>query len=264
MLLIFLVAGLIVGSFLNVVVYRINLAENLVTGRSYCPHCKNQIRWYDNIPVLSFLILRAQCRDCKGKISWQYPSVEIFTGLMFAAVAWKFFDPADIATWTATSFYLGTVSFLIAIFVYDWLFLEIPGLVLWPAIGWAIAFNLIFDWSRLSLGNNLLNLATYSGTLAAFAAFMFFFLMVAVSREKWMGMGDAYLVILLGLIVGWPEILLALMLAFTIGAIIGLALIAFGKKKMDSQVPFGPFLVAGTFIAIFFSESIISWYAGLF
>lgn len=264
MLIIFLILGLIVGSFLNVVVYRINLAENLVTGRSYCPHCKNKIRWYDNIPVLSFLILKAQCRDCKGKISWQYPSVEIFTGVMFAAVGWKFFDLADVATFPATVFYLGIVSFLIAIFVYDWLFLEIPGLVLWPAIGWTIAFNLIFDWSRLSLGSNLLNLSTYSGTLAAFAAFMFFFLMVAVSREKWMGMGDAYLVILLGLIVGWPNILLALMLAFSIGAIIGIVLIALGKKKMSSQIPFGPFLVAGTFITIFFSESIISWYTGLF
>lgn len=264
MLLIFLISGLIVGSFLNVVVYRVNLAENLVTGRSYCPHCKNKIRWYDNIPVLSFLVLRAQCRDCQGKISWQYPLVEIFTGLMFAAVAWKFFNVADVATWTATSFYLGAVSFLIAIFVYDWLFLEIPGLVLWPAIGWTIAFNLIFDWSRLSLGSNLLNIATYSGTLAAFTAFMFFFLLVAVSKEKWMGMGDAYLVILLGLIVGWPNILLALMLAFSIGAIIGIVLIALKKKKMDSQIPFGPFLVAGTFIAIFFSESIISWYIGLF
>jgi leader peptidase (prepilin peptidase) / N-methyltransferase len=264
MIIIFFLSGLIVGSFLNVVVYRVNLAENLVTGRSYCPHCKNKIRWYDNIPVLSFLILRAQCRDCKGKISWQYPSVEIFTGLMFAAVGVKFFSATDVATWTVTSFYLGVVSFLIAIFVYDWLFLEIPGVVLWPAIGWTIAFNLIFDWSRLNLGSNLLDISTYSGTLAAFAAFMFFFLMVAVSKEKWMGMGDAYLVILLGLIVGWPEILLALMLAFSIGAIIGLALIAFGKKKMDSQVPFGPFLVAGTFIAIFFSTQIINWYSSLF
>lgn len=264
MIIIFFITGLIVGSFLNVVVYRVNLAENLITGRSYCPHCKSKIRWYDNIPVLSFLILRAQCRDCQGKISWQYPMVEIFTGVVFAAVGWKFFSAADVATWTATSFYLGAVSFLIAIFVYDWLFLEIPGLVLWPAIGWTIAFNLIFDWSRLSLGSNLLNIATYSGTLAAFAAFMFFFLMVAVSKEKWMGMGDAYLVILLGLIVGWPNILLALMLAFSIGAIVGLVLIALKKKKMDSQIPFGPFLVAGTLIAIFFSESIISWYTGLF
>lgn len=264
MIIIFFIAGLIVGSFLNVVVYRVNLAENLITGRSYCPHCKNKIRWYDNIPVLSFLVLKAQCRDCQGKISWQYPLVEIFTGLMFAAVGWKFFDLADVSTWIATSFYLGTVSFLIAIFVYDWLFLEIPGLVLWPAIGWTIAFNLIFDWSRLNLGSNLPALSTYSGTLAAFAAFMFFFLMVAVSREKWMGMGDAYLVILLGLIAGWPNILLALMLAFTFGATIGIILIALGKKKMSSQIPFGPFLVAGTFVAIFFSESIISWYISLF
>jgi prepilin signal peptidase PulO-like enzyme (type II secretory pathway) len=140
--------------------------------------------------------------------------------------------------------------------------MEVPGLVLWPAIGWVIAFNLVFDWNWSDSGTGILGSATYSGILAAFAAFIFFFLMVAISKEKWMGMGDAYLVILLGLILGWPQILLALLLAFTIGALVGIILIILKKKKMESQVPFAPFLVLGTFIALFFYNAIAGWYFG--
>lgn len=264
MILIFFILGLIVGSFLNVVVYRLNVAESLVMDRSRCPHCKTTISWYDNIPVISFILLKFHCRNCKAKISWQYPLVEIFTGLIFALVGWQYFKLVDAATWATTIYYLGIVSFLIVIAVYDFLYLEIPGLVLWPAIGWAIAFNLFFDWSVITFDNNVLNLATYSGALGAGAAFLFFFLMVSASKEKWMGMGDAYLVILLGLVLGWPNILLSLMLAFSTGAIFGLLLIALKKKKLSSQIPFAPFLILGTLIAIFWSESIIGWYFGLF
>lgn len=263
-ILIFLILGLLVGSFLNVVVYRLNVAETLVIGRSKCPHCKTVIAWYDNIPVISFILLKFRCRNCKEKISFQYPLAEIFTGLIFALVGYKYFDLSDTATWATAIYYLGIASFLITIFVYDFLYMEIPGLVLWPAVGWTVGFNLFFDWGRLDFGNNVMNLATYSGLLAAFAAFVIFFLLVAVSKEKWMGMGDAYLVILLGLILGWPQILLGLMLAFSIGAIVGIILIILKKKNMQSQIPFAPFLVLGTFIAMFWYGQIIGWYLNLF
>lgn len=261
---IFLVLGLIVGSFLNVVVYRLRVAETLVADRSHCPHCKTVIRWYDNIPVLSFILLKFRCRNCQEKISWQYPLVEVFTGLVFAFIGLRYFDTVDVSTWATTIYYLGIVSFLIVIFVYDFLYLEIPGLVLWPAIGFAVVFNLVFDWGMAGFGNDVLRLATYSGTLGAVAAFLFFFLLVALSKEKWMGMGDAYLVILLGLILGWPEILLGLMLAFTLGALSGIALILFKKKNMDSQIPFAPFLVLGSLIALFWYQPITEWYFGIF
>jgi prepilin signal peptidase PulO-like enzyme (type II secretory pathway) len=264
MFFIFFILGLIFGSFINVLVYRLNLAENFTTGRSKCPHCKEIIRWYDNIPLLSFIILKFRCRNCREKISYQYPLVEFFTGAIFALIGRSFFSAADAGTWAATIYYLGIASALIAIFVYDFLYMEIPGLVLWPAVGWAVAFNLLLDWNRTDLGNNIFNSLTFSGTLAAFAAFIFFFLMVAVSREKWMGMGDAYLVILLGLVSGWPQILLALMLAFAIGAIFGLVLIALKKKKMESQIPFAPFLVLGTVISLLFYNGIVAWYFKLF
>ncbi len=141
--------------------------------------------------------------------------------------------------------------------------MEIPGLVLWVALGVSVAFNLFFDWSKNGTINNVTDYAVFSGTLAGFIAFIFFFLMVAISKEKWMGMGDAQLVILLGLICGWPQILLALMLSFAFGAIIGVSLVFFKKKKMNSQIPFAPFLIVGTFVTIFFYEKIVDWYFGL-
>jgi leader peptidase (prepilin peptidase) / N-methyltransferase len=257
---IFFIFGLLVGSFINVVVYRLNMAENLITDRSKCPHCKNLIRWYDNIPLISFILLKFRCRDCREKISFQYPLVEFFTGIIFALIGARYFSAADMSTWAATIYYLGISGALVAIFVYDFLYMEIPGLVLWPAVGWAIAFNLLLDWNRAESGSSIFNSLTYSGVLAAFAAFIFFFLMVAISKEKWMGMGDAYLAILLGLILGWPQIILALMLAFAIGAIFGIILILLKKKKMESQIPFAPFLVLGTLISLFFYVEITSWY----
>lgn len=263
MLIIFFISGLIIGSFLNVVVYRLNLAESFLFGRSYCPRCEKPIRWYDNIPLLSFVILGFKCRDCGEKISWQYPLVELFSGILFALVGSQFFVLEDAATWATAFYYWVIVSFLLVIFVYDFLYMEIPSMVLWPAIGFTLAFNLFFDWSRVGAIGNVLELATYSGVLAALAAFLFFFLMVAVSKEKWMGLGDAQLAILLGLILGWPEILLALMLSFSIGALTGIALILFKKKKMESKIPFAPFLILGTFAAIFFYAEIVGWYLGL-
>jgi len=247
-----------------VVVYRLKVAESIAHGRSHCPECHKPIKWYDNIPLLSFILLRFRCRYCRQKISWQYPLVEFFTGVLFAAVGYKYFVAADFATWITALYYLGVISFLAIIFVYDFLYMEIPDLVLWPAVAWVIALGLYIDWAKMDGGNAILNSGVYSGVLAAFVAFIFFFLLVAASREKWMGMGDAYLVILLGLILGWPNILLALFLAFMLGAIVGLVLIALKKKKMESRVPFAPFLILGTLIAMFFYAPIINWYFGLF
>ncbi|HEX7586400.1 MAG TPA: prepilin peptidase, partial [Patescibacteria group bacterium] len=155
MLIIFFILGLIIGSFINVVVYRLNVAESLVLDRSRCPHCKKIISWYDNIPLLSFVILKFRCRNCREKISYQYPLVEFFTGVIFAIIGVKYFSATDVSTWTLTIYYLGAASALMAIFVYDFLYMEIPVLVLWPALGWAIAFNLLLDWNKTDLGNNI-------------------------------------------------------------------------------------------------------------
>ncbi|MFZ2226854.1 MAG: prepilin peptidase [Candidatus Moraniibacteriota bacterium] len=263
MFIIFLILGLIIGSFLNVVVYRINLAETLL-GRSHCPKCQKTIRWYDNVPVLSFVLLKFRCRDCGEKISWLYPVVELLTGIVFALLGAKFFVLTDSATWLITSYYLISAAALIVILVYDFLYLEIPGIVLWLGVGFAVFCNLVLDGQGTQVLGNLSDSATYSGTLAAMVAFIFFFLLSFLSKEKLLGMGDAYLVIFLGLILGWPKILLGLFLAFAIGAIYGIILIALKKKKLKSQVPFAPFLAIGTIIAMLYGTAIIAWYLKFF
>jgi prepilin signal peptidase PulO-like enzyme (type II secretory pathway) len=262
--LIFFLVGLIVGSFLNVLVYRTRVAEDIFFDRSRCPHCKKIISWYDNIPLLSFVLLKFRCRNCRKKISWQYPLVEIFVGLAFAMIGAKYFSIQDISSWTITLYFLGAAGFLAAIFVYDWLYMEIPEIFIWPAIAWSLTFNLIIDFNKHNFSGDIFSVSTYSGILAAIVAFTFFFLMSVLSHEKWMGMGDAYLAIFLGLVLGWPEVLLAMFLSFFIGSVYGIIAIALGKKKMKSQVPFAPFLVAGTFIALFWHAPIIDWYFGLF
>ena len=271
--LIFLILGLIVGSFLNVLVYRLQTTEKLFWDRSHCPHCKHIIRWYDNIPVVSFILLHARCRDCQKKISWQYPLVEIFTGIVFVLIGFIFFNANDLASWLTVSYYFFMASSLIVILVYDWLYMEIPSIVLWVSVALVVAYNLYADW-LIAYGNNLgwlspvvriktpllLQMHTYSGALAAFLAFLFFFLLAAKSKEKWMGMGDVYLVILLGLFLGWPQIVLALFLAFFLGSLYGLAMLILGRKKMKSQIPFAPFLILGTLITLLFYLPIINWY----
>jgi prepilin signal peptidase PulO-like enzyme (type II secretory pathway) len=165
---------------------------------------------------------------------------------------------------------LAVSAILIVIFAYDWLYMEIPSIVLGSGVILAVAFNLWADnVSFLSNTSTFSSLAifeglTYSGTLAAFLSFIFFFFLVAVSREKWMGMGDAYLVIFLGLILGWPKIILAIFLSFFIGSVFGIALIIIKKKKLKSRVPFAPFLILGTIITLFFYNLITQWYFSLF
>jgi len=248
-ILIFFLFGLIIGSFLNVVVYRLEIAESLM-GRSHCPKCQKQIRWYDNIPLLSFLILGARCRDCEEKISWQYPAVEFLTGVTFALVGAAFFSSWNFQAWGETAFHLALFSVLLVIFLYDFKFMEIPMLVLWIGVAAALGYYLVFDWLNFNPQMGLLSLRLFSGLLAGGLAWLAFFLLSALSREKWMGMGDAYLALLIGLVARTPLTLWALLFAFTIGALFGIILIALKKKTLQSQVPFGPFMVLGCFLAV--------------
>lgn len=249
MFFIFLILGLIVGSFLNVVVIRLNSVENLM-GRSHCPHCKKTVRWYDNVPVLSFIILSAKCRDCGEKISWQYPLVEIATGIVFAMLGTYFFVPGDYLSWVTVAYYFAIFSVLIVIFVYDLKYMEIPMLVLWIGVALAIGYVFFVDWSSYSGAIKFLSLKTFSGIVGAAVAFVFFYALAWYSKEKWMGYGDAYLGLLAGLIVGWPTIMITLSLSFTIGALMSLILILAMKKTMKSQVPFAPFFATGIFLTL--------------
>ena len=247
MLIIFLLFGLIIGSFLNAVVYRLNAVESLLE-RSHCPHCKKTVRWFDNVPLLSFILLSARCRDCGEKISWQYPIVELTTGIVFALLGNYFFNLADASSWLLTAYYLVIFSILLIIFVYDLKYMEIPMLILWIGVGVSLVYFVFSDWQSFHAATSILDLRTISGLLGGLVAGGFFFALAAYSKETWMGYGDAYLGILAGLVVGWPNIWGALLLSFTIGALISVGLIALRKKTMKSQVPFAPFLITGVFL----------------
>lgn len=249
MIIIFLLFGLIIGSFINAVVYRLNAVESLWE-RSHCPNCKKKVRWFDNVPLLSFLILSARCRDCGEKISWQYPVVELTTGFMFAILGNYFFEILVPSSWFLTLFYLFIFSLLMVIFVYDFKYMEIPMLVLWLGVGISLAYLIFSDWQKFATVASFLDLGTISGLIGALVAFLFFYGLAAYSKETWMGYGDAYLGILIGLVSGWPNILATLMLSFSIGAIVSVGLIAVSKKTMKSQVPFAPFLITGTFLVV--------------
>ncbi len=263
MIAIFFLIGLIVGSFLGAVNYRLKVAEDIVFKRSHCPKCKKPIRWYDNVPLLSFIILWGECRDCRKKISWQYPAIEFLTGLLYAAVAWKFLGGWGMSAekiLTAPeaiemAFWLFMVTYLVLIFFHDFDYMLIPDAAIWPAI----VITILFQWWKYlqgPLGIATLKNPFMSSLLAAFAASCFFFFLIWVSRGKWIGGGDVKLGFLSGVIVGWPKILFVLFFAYMIGAIVSLVLIVAKKKTWKSQIPFGPFIVSGILIVMFFSEQI--------
>ena len=277
--------GLVFGSFLNVVVYRLKSGGSIGLSRSFCPNCRTILRWYDLIPILSFICLRGRCRYCHKKISWQYPIVEILSGLIWVIVAYKInfqFFPTfqsgssisqpnlgnlgEIGTIFIFLYYIFILSSLLVIAVYDFKWRIIPDKIVYPAIAAALIFNLfeISKYQNLEI-LKYLNIEIFIWPfLVAIVAFLFFFLIFYFSNGKAMGLGDAKLAFLIGLFLGHPLAVAAFMLAFVIGAIFGIILIGLGKifshyKKwgMKSQIAFGPFLVLGAFLAFFFSNLII-------
>jgi len=257
MIFFFFLFGLAAGSFLNSVIYRLDTGESLIKTRSHCPHCKKTLSWMELIPVVSFILQKGRCKHCKKPISWQYPLVEIATGLLFILVAFYNFN------FIVTCYLLLVICFLIIIFVYDLKHYIIPDQVVYPAIVLAFGFrilNLFENW-KLKIENldPLLNFV-----LAAILAGAFFLVIVLISRGKWMGMGDVKLAVFMGLVLGWPKIILALFLAFLIGAFVSVILMILKKKTLKSEIPFGPFLAAATILTLFLGSTLIDWYLGLF
>ena len=255
--------GLFIGSFLNVIICRLGTKESIIRSRSHCPKCGALLKWSDLIPLVSFLIQKGKCRYCGKKISWQYPLVELATGLLFLFVVLKsplatggsysiatgFFASLRMTMIMEPLFFLLVICFLLVIFVYDLKHYLIPDKIVYPAI----------IITLLNLGAKLLRIEElssqiYTPLLAALLSSGFFLFLVLISKGKWLGLGDVKLAGLMGLILGWPNILLALFLAFMSGAIVGITLIVAGKKTMKSQIPFGPFLAGATLVIIIFGD----------
>jgi len=250
--------GLTVGSFLNCIIYRLKENKGFFWGRSYCPLCKHKLSWQDLIPLLSFVLLKGKCRYCQKPISLQYPLVELGTGMLFLLI-FNQFSIFNFQNLLATCYLLLTTCFLIIIFIYDLKHFIIPDEVIYPAIVIAFLYNLFHSFYILHTIYYIL----YS-IFSALGASLFFLLIYLISQGKWLGFGDVKLAFFMGLFLGSPNILVALFLAFFIGALVGLGLIIAGKKTLKSEVPFGPFLVTGTFLAMFWAKEIINWYFNLF
>ena len=243
------VFGLVFGSFLNVVVYRLKTRQNIYFGGSFCPECKTQLKWYDLIPLLSFIYLRGRCRYCRKKISWQYPIVEILSGLIWVLVFYKFALPAEALAKAGVLniiYYIFILSIFLVIAVYDFKWRIIPDKIVYPAIAVALVYN--FNISSL---------------ITAAVAFLFFFLIYFFSKGKAMGLGDAKLAFLIGLFLSFPLAIVAFILAFIIGAVFGIILIGLGKKSLKSRIAFGPFLVLGATISFFLSDFIINFFSAI-
>ena len=248
--LIFIIFGLIVGSFLNVVILRFDALASAITGRSHCPHCKRNLIWYELIPVLSYIALQGKCRTCKKPISIQYPLVELATGLIFGLIYLQF-GLTNIETY----FLLAIAAILIVIFVYDMVKLEISDWLVLIAAGlWLIYLAITLQFSFASYLPFLYGALALGGFLG---------LMVLISREKWMGAGDIGLGALLGFMIGWPQVLLSSFSAFSLGALVGIILIIFKVSKIKDQLAFAPFLILGFFITLFWGNQILNWYGQL-
>lgn len=247
--------GLVIGSFLNVVIFRLETEESIAVPRSHCMDCRHSLFWYDLIPVMSFLALWGKCRYCKKPISRQYPLIELATAILFVLTA-RFFDIGilgyrDIGNLLTAFYYLFVICALIIIFVYDFKHYIIPDEVVFLLIIAAIAYNLISQYPNILASQYL---------ISAFLASGFFLLLVVLSGGKGMGMGDVKFAFALGLILGWPLIAFALFVSFVLGSIIGLMLVIFKKKNFKSEIPFGPFLAAGGLLGLFWGREIMQWY----
>jgi leader peptidase (prepilin peptidase)/N-methyltransferase len=245
--------GLVVGSFLNVVILRLHAGRDFVKGRSQCPHCKHQLAWYENIPLLSYIVLGGRCKHCKKPISPQYPLVELATAALFA-LAYVRSDLATYGDLLIFVMWLYVLSSFIVLAVYDLRWYLLPDKVLLPIM--------------IPAGAILISEATITGSVHVLwgpllAAVVFggaFYTIAAISNGRWMGGGDIKLAFVMGLLLGLQKTALAMFLAFDSAALVGLVLIALSRKKRSDMIPFGPFLILGTIAAYYFGTDIINWY----
>jgi prepilin signal peptidase PulO-like enzyme (type II secretory pathway) len=235
------ILGATVGSFLNVAILRTH-AERPVTGRSACPYCHKALRWWELVPIMSYLWLRGRCQRCHHRLDIQYPFVELLTAILFVQVL------QDTNTLFVSLGVVIVVAAMIAIGVYD---------LRWSAIP---------DSFTIALGvGALILMVTRSmpwteAVIGAVAGGAFFSAQYFLSGKRWVGSGDIFLGIALGVLLGWRMLGLALFLAYMFGTIMALALLLRKRLKLSSAIPFGPFLVTGSFLAWQWGEEIVTWY----
>lgn len=276
-ILIIVLFGLVLGSFLSMVFSRLEVTEGnsrtaaskrrsrakikaAITGRSRCDHCGTQIAWYDNIPLVSWLLLRGRCRHCRRPISHYHPVLEASSALyLVSAYLYYGFSP---------QFFVASVFGLIMLllFAYDLKHQLIPNVIVVPAIGLALAL-LVYQFGIFSqTGSGALGLGPadpISYLIGGGALGAFFLLLSLASSGEWIGGGDIKLGALIGLLLGWPFVIVALVVAYLVGTAYAVLLLASKQASLKTSVPFGPMLVMGYFIALYYGPQIVTWYQGL-
>jgi prepilin signal peptidase PulO-like enzyme (type II secretory pathway) len=245
--------GLAVGSFLNVVIGRLRSGETGWRSRSRCPDCHAVLRPSELVPVLSFAALRGKCRSCGKAISWQYPMVELSTMFLFLTAFWLRGGDAGVLSGglllTLRDWVF--IAALTVVFVVDLRDMVVFDSVTLPMIAIAFLFN-------LAAGVDPINLF-----LAALAGAGFFLFQYVVSRGRWIGGGDVRIGGMMGMMLGFPGVLLALFASYILGALFALGLLAGGKARWGGQMAFGTFLSVGTVLALFFGQDIMAWYVSM-
>ncbi len=259
------ILGTAIGSFLSVVIHRLKKKkEKIMIARSICPSCKKKLKFYHLIPVFSWIFLRGKCAFCGKRISFHYLLLEVCTGTLFLALFFKFNFVETINStvipsmlnyiinWQTVilfSFYALISTFFILIFFYDLKHQEIPDRLSIPAIAIAIAGGIAFK-----------TISPLSMLIGGGAIGGFFLLQFVLSKGTWVGGGDIRLGALIGILLGWRLGLVALGSAYILGALVSIPLLIQKKVNRKSQIPFGPFLVTGALLALFFGEQILSYY----
>jgi leader peptidase (prepilin peptidase)/N-methyltransferase len=242
--------GAVAGSFLNVLMYRLPLGRSVVWPSSACPHCGRELSWYENIPVASFVALRARCRTCRSRISIRYPFVEALTAAMFAG-AWWYYGPGVLL---ASRLVFGCA--LIALFAIDLEHHLLPNAITLPGTVAGFAFSLFTEpgWQA-----SLIGALAGGGALFAIAEAYY-----RVRHEEGLGMGDVKMLAMIGAFLGWKLALVTLMMASLSGTVVGLFLIVSKRGGMKYALPFGTFLALGAAAAATVGPSALTWYLGLF
>lgn len=241
--------GLIVGSFSNVCIHRIPRNESIVYPASHCPKCRNTIKPIDNIPLLSYILLKGRCRNCKSRISIQYPLVEFLTGVIYTIIYLVY------GLSIQTLIYVILSSALIIITFIDLQKQIIPDVISLPGI--VIGFILSFFVPYISFINSALGVVVGGGIILIISLGG-----SAIYKKEAMGGGDVKLAAMIGAFLGWRYIIISLFLGFFLGALIGIILIMSKIKKREDTIPFGPFIVLGSLITLLWGKQIISWYLG--
>jgi leader peptidase (prepilin peptidase)/N-methyltransferase len=241
--------GVAVGSFLNVCIHRLPLRESLAFPASHCPSCRTPIKPYDNIPLVSYVVLRGRCRACGASISMQYPIVEFTTGAVFLAAFLLFDSPIIYQR-------LLFACAMIVLFVVDLEHRILPDVITLPGIALGLLFSFFMPpgWR-----DSLIGLVVGGGSLWLMGEAYF-----RIRREEGMGFGDVKMLAMIGAFLGWKLMLLTLLMGSFIGSVIGVGMIASKRGDMKYALPFGTFLAVGALVASVLGDRIVRWYGGFY